>query len=346
MRPPLPLFPTGLVGSYPQPEWLIRRADLTKMLPVRTRREDLWRPDADVLAGAIDDAVDLAILEQTRAGLDIITDGEIRRESYSNHFANALDGIDHERPGEAIDRTGSPVPVPRVVGPIVRRHPVEVDAVRFLRSRTDKPIKVTVPGPFTMAQQAQDDFYGDPGALAMAYAGAVNAEVLDLFAAGADFVQVDEPYLEARPDAARAYALAAIDRAVEGAPGPTVLHICFGYGIHVAEKANRYRFLAELAACSITDLSIEAAQPHLDLAVLRELGDKVVHLGVIDLRDADVENSEAVAERLREALTHLPPERLAIAPDCGMKYIPRATAFAKLGAMVAGAERVRTEFGG
>ena len=343
VRPSLPLLPTGLVGSWPQPEWLIRRADLTKMLPVRTRREDLWRPDPSLLDEAFDDAVDLAIGEQLRAGVDIVTDGEVRRESYSNHFANALDGIAHDRPGEAIDRTGAPVPVPRVVGPIVRRHPVEVDAVRFLRRRTDKPIKVTVPGPFTLAQQAQDDFYGDRGALALAYAEAVNDEVLDLFAAGADFVQIDEPYLEARPDDARAYALAAIDRAVAGAPGPTVLHICFGYGIHVADKANRYRFLEELTACAITDLSIEAAQPDLDLRVLRDLGDRVVHLGEVDLRDQSVESPSAVAERLREALTYLPPERLAVTPDCGLKYLPRATAIAKLRALVEGAAIVRAE---
>ena len=341
----MPLLPTGLVGSWPQPAWLIRRADLTKTLPVRTRREDLWRPDPALLGEALDDAVDLAVGEQLRAGVDIVTDGEVRRESYSNHFANALDGIAHDRPGEAMDRTGSPVPVPRVVGPIVRRHPVEVDAVRFLRSRTDKPIKVTVPGPFTLAQQAQDDYYGDRGALALAYAEAVNAEVLDLFAAGADFVQIDEPYLEARPDDARLYALAAIDRAVHRAPGPTVLHICFGYGVHVADKSNRYRFLEELAACAITDLSIEAAQPHLDLTVLRDLGDKVVHLGVVDLRDRSVETPFAVAARLREALIHLPPERLAVAPDCGLKYLPRGTAVAKLSALVAGTAVVRAELG-
>ena len=345
MRPSLPLLPTGLVGSWPQPEWLIHRAELTKMLPVRTRREDLWRPSLDVLDDALDDAVDLAVLDQMRAGVDIVTDGEARRESYSSHFANALDGIDHDRPGQAMDRTGAPVPVPRVVAPIARRHPVEVDAVRFLRSCTDKPIKVTVPGPFTMAQQAQDDFYGDPEALTLAYAEAVNAEVLDLFAAGADFVQLDEPYLEARPDDARAYALAAIDRAVADAPGPTVLHICFGYGIHVADKANRYRFLEELAASRITDVSIEAAQPHLDLAVVRDLGDKIVHVGVIDLRDHSVETPAVVAERLRAALEHLPPERLAVAPDCGLKYLPRPTAIAKLNAMVIGAAIVRAELG-
>ena len=345
MRPSLPVLPTGLVGSWPQPEWLIRRAELTRILPVRTRRQELWRPSPDVLDDALDDAVDLAVLDQTRAGVDIGTDGEVRRESYSNHFANALEGIDHARPGEAIDRTGASVAVPRVVAPIVRRHPVEVDAVRFLRNRTGKPIKVTVPGPFTMAQQAQDDFYGDREALALAYAAAVNDEVLDLFAAGADFVQLDEPYLEARPDDARAYALTAIDRAVADAPGPTVLHICFGYGIHVADKESRYRFLEELAACRITDVSIEAAQPHLDLAVLRDLGDKIVHLGVIDLRDRTVETPAAVADRLRDALTHLPPERLAVAPDCGLKYLPRSTAMAKLTAIVTGTAIVRSELG-
>ena len=341
----LPMLPTSLVGSYAQPNWIIRRDLLTKSLPVRTRREDLWRIDPAFLDEAIDDAVRLAIFDQERAGLDIITDGEARRESYSNHFANALDGIDHDRPGQAMDRTGAPVPVPRVVGPIRRRRPVEVEAVQFLRVHTDRRIKVTVPGPFTMAQQAQDDFYGDRGALAMAYAAAVNEEVLDLYEAGADYVQIDEPYLEARPDDGRAYAIAAIDRALLGAPGPTMLHICFGYGIHVSEKANAYRFLAELADCSVTDLSIEAAQPALDLSVLSELSGKTIHLGVIDLRDPDVETPDVVAARIRAALAHVPPERLAVAPDCGLKYLPRDRAFAKMRAMADGARIARVELG-
>lgn len=344
--PDLPLLPTGLVGSYAQPDWLIRRDLLAKSLPVRIRRTDLWRIPEEHLDEAIDDAVCLAIRDQERAGLDIVTDGEVRRESYSNHFANALDGIDHENPGQAMDRTGAPNAVPRVVGPISRRGPVEADAVRFLRAQTERVIKVTVPGPFTMSQQAQDEFYGDRAALAMAYAAAVNDEVLDLYAAGADIVQIDEPYLEARPEDGRAYAIPAIDRALQGAPGPTMLHICFGYGIHVAEKANRYRFLSELASCVVTDLSIEAAQPQLDLGVLAELSGKRIHLGVIDLRAEEVETPAIVAERIRAGLAYVPAERLAVAPDCGMKYIPRARAFGKMAAMADGARIVRRELEG
>lgn len=337
----LPLLPTDLVGSYAQPEWLIRRDLLAKSLPARVRRTDFWCVSPDHLDEALDDAVRLAVREQEQAGIDIITDGEARRESYSNHLANALDGIDHEHPGQAIDRTGSPVAVPRVVGPIRRRGPVEVEAVRFLRGQTDRPIKVTVPGPFTMAQQAQDDHYGDRGALAMAYAAAVNEELLDLYAAGADIVQIDEPYLEARPEEGRAYAVPAIDRALKGAPGPTMLHICFGYGVHVREKANHYRFLGELADSTVTDLSIEAAQPRLDLGILADLGSKRIHLGVIDLRDPAVETPQVVADRVRAALRFVPAERLAVAPDCGMKYIPRARAFGKMKSMVEGARLVR-----
>ena len=342
-QPSLPLLPTSLVGSYPQPNWLIRRDLLTKSLPVRIRREDLWRIAPALLDEAIDDAVLLSIFDQERAGLDIVTDGEARRESYSNHFANALEGIDHEHPGEAMDRTGAPVPVPRVSGPIARSRPIEVEAVRFLRAHTTHPIKVTVPGPFTMAQQAQDDFYGDRSALAMAYAAAVNDEVLDLFAAGADFVQIDEPYLEARPDEARDYAIPVINRALRGAQGPTVLHICFGYGIHVAKKASTYRFLGELNDCVVTEVSIEAAQPKLDLGILGELAGKTIHLGVIDLRSPEVETPEIVASRIRAALEYRSPERLGVAPDCGLKYLPRDIAFAKMAAMAQGARIVRGE---
>ncbi len=337
----LPLLPTDLVGSYAQPEWLIRRDLLAKSLPARVRRTDLWRVAPEHLAEALDDAVRLAVHEQERAGVDILTDGEARRESYSNHFANALDGIDHDNPGEMIDRTGKVNAVPRVVAPIKRRAPVEVEAVRFLREQTDRAIKVTVPGPFTMAQQAQDDYYKDRAALAMAYAAAVNEEVLDLYAAGVDIVQIDEPYLEARPEEGRAYAIPAIDRALQGAPGPTMLHICFGYGVHVREKANHYRFLAELADSVVTDLSIEAAQPKLDLGVLAELAGKRIHLGVIDLRDPEVETPQVVADRVRAALKFVPATQLAVAPDCGMKYIPRSRAYAKMTSMVAGARLVR-----
>jgi 5-methyltetrahydropteroyltriglutamate--homocysteine methyltransferase len=339
----LPLLPTTLVGSWPQPSWLIDRDRLDAHLPVRVGASDLWRVDGDHLAEAHHDAIALAVHEQERVGLDIVTDGEVRRESYSNRFAISLDGVDVDRPGVAVDRTGATVPVPRVVGPIRRGRPVEVDVVQHVRRHTDRPLKVTLPGPFTMGQQAQDDFYGDDAELAMAYAAAVNEEVLDLFAAGADIVQLDEPYVQARPEAARRHAVAAIDRALQGAPGPTVLHVCFGYGRHVADKPSGYDFLPELDACRADEISIEAAQPRLDLGVLDELATKRVHVGVLDLRDTTVESTEVVASRIRAALRHLPPERLVIAPDCGCKYLRRDVAWAKAAAMVSAALQVRDE---
>ena len=340
---PLPILPTSLVGSWPQPSWLIDRARLDAHLPVRVDAADLWLIDKEHLAEAQRDAIALVVHEQQRLGLDIVTDGEVRRESYSNRFATSLDGIDLDRPGQAVDRTGATVAVPRVVGPIRRRGPVEVDVVALVRRHSDRPVKVTLPGPFTMGQQAQDDFYRDDAALALAYAAAVNEEMLELFAAGADVVQLDEPYVQARPEAARRHAVAAIDRALDGATGTTVVHVCFGYGRHVADKPTGYNFLAELDACRADEISIEAAQPRLDLSVLDDLVTKRVHVGVLDLRDTTIESTELVASRIKAALRHLPPERLVIAPDCGCKYLPRDVAWAKTAAMVAAAKQVRAE---
>jgi 5-methyltetrahydropteroyltriglutamate--homocysteine methyltransferase len=304
------------------------------------RARELWRVPEPWLEEAQDDATRLAVADQERAGVDVVTDGEMRRESYSNRFATALDGVELDPPGTALDRTGNPNPVPRVVGPIRRRGPVEVRDVELLRSLTSRRIKITVPGPFTMAQQAQDDHYGDPRPLALAYAEAVNEELRDLKAAGADVVQIDEPYLQARPEAAREHALEAIDRALAGIEGETVLHTCFGYAHVVHDKPSGYPFLAELNECAATHVSLEAAQPGLDPEVLRALPDKTIVLGVLDLGAEEVETPETVAERLRRALAVVPPERLVAAPDCGMKYLPRERAFRKLEAMVAGARLV------
>ena len=345
MAPSLPILPTTLVGSWPQPSWLIDRARLDAHLPVRVSARDLWLVDEDHLAEAQRDAIALAVHEQERLGLDVVTDGEVRRESYSNRFATSLDGVDLDRPGQAVDRTGATVPVPRVVGPIRRRRAVEVDVVAQVRRHTDRPLKITLPGPFTMGQQAQDDFYGDDAELALAYAAAVNEEVLELFAAGADIVQLDEPYVQARPEAARRHAVAAIDRALQSATGTTVLHVCFGYGRHVADKPAGYDFLPELDRCSADEISIEAAQPSLDLGVLDDLPTKRLHVGVLDLRDLTVESTDVVAARIRAALEHLPPERVVVAPDCGCKYLPRDVASAKVAAMVAAATLVRAELG-
>lgn len=342
----LPLFPTSLVGSYAQPEWLIDRSKLASRFPPRVRARELWRPAPEHLAEAQDDATVLAIRAQERCGLDVLTDGEMRRESYSNHFATALDGVDIDNPGEALDRSGHPNPVPRVVGPIGRPRPVQADDVRFLRSQTDHVIKVTVPGPFTMSQQAFDDHYGSPEALAMAYAEAVNAEVHDLFAAGADIVQLDEPYMQARPEPARAFGLKALNRALEGAQGTTAVHICFGYAAIIHERPSGYSFLPELADCSCDQVSIETAQSNLDTSVLLQLPGKTILLGVIDLSDPHVETGEVVASRVRRALEHVDPERVVVATDCGMKYLPRATADGKMRAMAEGARLLREEFGG
>jgi 5-methyltetrahydropteroyltriglutamate--homocysteine methyltransferase len=342
-----PLIPTTVVGSYPQPEWLIDRQRLDGRLPPRVRVRDLWRIHETLLEQAQDDATLIAIRDMERAGVDIVSDGEMRRESYSNRFATALEGVDLDSPGVAVDRTGHENPVPRIVGPIRRTHPVEVRDVEFLRANTDRQIKITLPGPFTMTQQAQNDHYPNEESLALAYAEAVNEEAHDLKAAGADVVQIDEPYLQARPEKARAYGLKAINRALEGIPGDTALHICFGYGHIVKDKPAGYSFLEELNNCEARQISIETAQPDLELSVLRRLPDKTIILGVIDLSDdAPVETAETVAERIRNALEHVPVERLVIAPDCGMKYLPRETAYAKLEAMVAGAALVRKELAG
>ncbi len=336
---------TTVVGSYPQPDWLIDRERLGERLPPRVRATELWRVAAPWLVQAQDDATRLAVADQERAGIDVVTDGEMRRESYSNRFATALDGVDLDEPGVALDRTGHENPVPRVVGPIRRTRPVEVRDVEFLRSLTDRRIKLTVPGPFTMAQQAQDDHYGDPRSLALAYAEAVNEELHDLKAAGADVVQIDEPYLQARPERARLYGVEAINRALEGIEGLTALHMCFGYAAIVHSRGNRYAFLGELRESVVQQVSIEVAQPNLDLSVLDELPNKTIILGVLNLGEMQVETPELVAERIRAALRHLPPERLIVAPDCGMKYLPREVALGKLRAMVEGARTVRRELG-
>jgi len=341
----LPPLATGLVGSYAQPAWLIDRERLGERLPPRVRARELWRIPPEHLEEAQRDATLLAVSDQLRAGVDFVTDGEIRRESYSNLFANALSGVDLDNPGEAIDRTGKAVPVPRVTGPIVRRSAVELEYLQLLKSHTDKPIKVTLPGPFTMTQQAQNDYYPDEEALALAYAAAVNDEVRELFAAGADIVQLDEPYVQARPEAARRYAVAAINRALQGATGTTVLHVCFGYGRHVGNKPDGYAFLAELDATLADEISVECAQPRLDLSLLAALPSKCINVGVIDLRDPTPETPETVAERIRAALRVLPAERIVVAPDCGMKYLPREAAWQKLCNMVAGRNLVRRELG-
>jgi 5-methyltetrahydropteroyltriglutamate--homocysteine methyltransferase len=331
---------TTVVGSYPQPEWLIDRQRLGDRLPPRVRAVELWRIPEPLLEDAQDDATRLAVLDMERAGVDVITDGEMRRESYSNRFATALDGVDLDEPGVALDRTGHENPVPRVVGPIRRAHPVEVRDVEFLRSLTDRRIKITVPGPFTMTQQAQNDHYGDDRSLALAYADAVNEELRDLKAAGADVVQIDEPYLQARPEAAREYAVEAIDRALDGIEGETVLHTCFGYAHIVHDRPDGYPFLRELNDCAATHLSLEAAQPGLDPEVLRDLPDKGIVLGVLDLGSAEAETPDVVAERIERAAEVVGADRLVVGPDCGMKYLPRDLAFRKLEAMVAGARLV------
>jgi 5-methyltetrahydropteroyltriglutamate--homocysteine methyltransferase len=336
---------TTVVGSYPQPAWLIDRDRLGERLPPRVRAKELWRVPEPYLEEAQDDATRLAVLDMERAGVDVITDGEMRRESYSNRFATALAGVDLDEPGIALDRTGHPNPVPRVAGPVRRTRPVEVRDVELLRSLTDRRIKMTVPGPFTMTQQAQNDHYPDEGSLALAYAEAVNDELRDLKAAGADVVQIDEPYLQARPERAREYALEAVARALDGIEGETVLHTCFGYAHIVHDRPSGYPFLAELNECAATDISLEAAQPRLDPGVLRALPDKTVVLGVLDLGAEEVETPEVVADRIRRALDVVGPERLVVAPDCGMKYLPRERAFGKLQAMVAGARIVRAELG-
>jgi 5-methyltetrahydropteroyltriglutamate--homocysteine methyltransferase len=327
---------TTVVGSYPQPDWLIDRSKLGSKVP-RVRAPEIWRIAREHLEEAQDDATLLAIRDMERAGVDILTDGEMRRESYSNRFATALEGVDIEHPGETIGRNGQRSVVPRIAGPIRRKAPVEVRDVQFLRSHTRKQIKITLPGPFTMAQQAQDEYYRDEEALALAYAAAVNEELRDLKAAGADVLQLDEPWLQARPEAAARYGVKAINRALQGIPGTTVVHLCFGYAAAVSGKPSGYSFLPQLADTSATQISIEAAQPKLDLGVLKDLAPKTIMLGVIDLGDSAVESAETVAQRIRAGLAQVPAERLIAAPDCGMKYLRRETAFAKLRALVEGA---------
>ncbi len=328
---------TTVVGSYPQPSWLIDRERLAERLPPRVRARELWRVPQPFLEEAQDDATRLAVGDMERAGVDVLTDGEMRRESYSNRFATALDGVDLDDPGVALDRTGHENPVPRVAGPIRRTRPVEVRDVEFLRSITNRRIKITVPGPFTMTQQAQNDHYSDDRSLALAYAEAVNEELRDLKAAGADVVQIDEPYLQARPEPARDYAVDAINRALDGIEGDTVLHTCFGYAHIVKDRLTGYPFLHELGDCLATHLSLEAAQPDLDPEVLRVVPEKTIILGVLDLGSSEVETPALVADRIRRALEVVGPRRLIVAPDCGMKYLPRERAFRKLEAMVAGA---------
>jgi 5-methyltetrahydropteroyltriglutamate--homocysteine methyltransferase len=335
------LFPTTIVGSFPQPDWLIDREKLAGRFPPRTRARELWRIPPQYLEQAQDDATLIAIRAQEEAGLDIVSDGEIRRESYSNRFATALEGVDLDNPGTALDRSGHPNPVPRIVGRIRRMHAVEVDDLKFLRAHTDRMVKITVPGPFTMLQQAQNDFYKTEEEAAMDYAAAVNAEIQDLFAAGADVVQIDEPYMQARPEKARLYGLKALNRALEGVTGTTAVHICFGYAAIIHARPSGYSFLPELAQCSCKQVSLETAQSHLDCSALQALDGKRLMVGCIDLSDPNVESVETIVQRIERALPYVKPENVILAPDCGMKYLPRETAVGKLRAMVEAAKVLR-----
>ena len=338
------LFPTTLVGSYPQPEWLIDRQKLAGRFPPRTRAKELWRIPAEYLEEAQNDATLIAIRAQEQAGIDIITDGEIRRESYSNRFATALSGVDIDNPGTALDRSGHPNPVPRVVGPIKRLRPVEVDDLKFLKAHTTRKVKITVPGPFTMSQQAQNDFYATDEEAALAYAVAVNEEIRDLFAAGADVVQIDEPYMQARPERARQYGLKALNRALEGITGETAVHICFGYAAVIHARPSGYSFLPEMHGCSCKQISLETAQSNLDCSVFTQLDNKKIMVGCIDLSDMNIESPQTVVERIKRALPYVKKENVILAPDCGMKYLPRDVADGKLRAMVEGAKMLRKEF--
>jgi 5-methyltetrahydropteroyltriglutamate--homocysteine methyltransferase len=338
------LFPTTVVGSLPQPDWLIDRAKLAGRFPPRVRAKELWRIPEAYLAEAQEDATLIAIRLQEDAGLDIVSDGEIRRESYSNRFATALEGVDLDNPGSALDRSGHPNPVPRIVGKIRRMHAVEVSDLQFLKKHTKLLTKITVPGPFTMLQQAQNDFYKSEEEAAMDYAAAVNEEIKDLFAAGADVVQIDEPYMQARPEKARQYGLAALNRALEGVQGTTCVHICFGYAAIIHERPTGYSFLPELSGCRCKQVSLETAQSHLDTSVLRQLEGKQFLLGCLDLSDLNVETPEVIADRVRKALVHVKPEQIILAPDCGMKYLPREVAQGKLENMVAAAKQLRKEY--
>lgn len=338
------LFPTMLVGSYPQPGWLIDRERLAERLPPRVRASELWQVPEQYLKEAQDDAVTLAVREQEAAGLDIVTDGEVRRESYSNHFATALDGVDVDNPGTITGRSGRPNLVPRVVGDIVRKHSVHLEDAWFLRLTTEKPIKVTLPGPFTMSQQAQNEHYADAESLAMAFAEVCREEARELFSAGVDIVQLDEPYLEANPESARDYGLTAINHALEGLGGTRAVHLCFGYAAMMSrDKPSGYSFLPELADAAAEQISIETAQPGLQLQVLEELAGKTILLGVLDLSDTEIEEPELIAERVRRAYSFIPVERIVLAPDCGMKYLPRHSAEGKLRSMVAASRLLREE---
>ena len=340
----LPILPTTVVGSYPQPDWLVNREMLSKTVP-RTRMQEIWRVDEAFLEQAQDDATVLAIRDMEAAGVDIVSDGEIRRESYSNRFATALEGIDLETPGKVVARGGRVTEVPRVVSKIRRTRPVEKRDMEFLRRHTGRVAKMTLPGPFTMSQQAKNEFYDDVEELVMDLAAVVNDEAHDLVAAGADIIQLDEPWVRNDPEAARRYAVKGINRALQGINVPTIVHLCFGYAAVVPgeTKPTGYSFLAELAKCNAAQISIEAAQPKLDLGVLNDLAGKTILLGVLDLGDKSAETPEVVAARIREGLKYLSPERLIPAPDCGMKYLSRELAFAKLKALAEGAAIVRNE---
>lgn len=338
------LFPTTIVGSYPQPDWLIDREKLSGRFPPRIRAKELWRIEEPYLKQAMEDATLLAIRAQEQAGLDIITDGEIRRESYSNRIATALEGVDIDNPGEALDRSGHPNPVPRIVGKIRRARPIEVEDLLFLKANTDRRVKITVPGPFTMLQQAQNDFYASEREAAMDYAAAINEEIKDLFAHGADVVQIDEPYMQARPEKAREYGIDALNRALEGVQGTTAVHICFGYAAIIHERPTGYSFLPELARCGCNQVSVETAQSNLDCSVLPGLGDKQIMVGCLDLSDLTVESPEVIVQRIKKALAHIKPEQVILAPDCGMKYLPRDVADGKLQAMVKAAEILRSQY--
>jgi len=337
------MITTTVVGSYPQPDWLVDRARFKTNVVPRIRMPEVWRVAPAQLDEAQDDAVRVAVGEMERAGIDVVSDGEQRRESYFNRFANALGGVDPDRPGTAIARLGRPTPVPRIVGPIERVRPISVPEATFLRSVTDRRIKITVPGPFTLSSLAQDEHYGDPEKLAMAYAAAVNAELRALEPI-VDWLQLDEPYLQAHPDRGRAYGLAAIDRALAGIQKPTCIHLCFGYAYSHAlagsTKSGGYQLLTELEQTRATQVSIEAAQPRLDLSVLDAMPTKTIVVGVLDLGDVTAESPDVVARRLEAALRHVPASRLVAAPDCGMKYLPRGLARAKLRALAAGAALV------
>jgi 5-methyltetrahydropteroyltriglutamate--homocysteine methyltransferase len=338
------LFPTTLVGSYPQPEWLIDHKKLAGRFPPRVRARELWRVPEPYLEEAQNDATVLAIRAQEQAGLDIITDGETRRESYSNRFATALEGVDIDNPGTALDRSGHPNPVPRIVGKVRRKHPVEVQDLLFLKKHTERKVKMTVPGPFTMSQQAQNDFYKSEEEAAMDYAAAVSEEIRDLFAAGADIVQIDEPYMQARPEKARQFGLKALNRALEGVSGETAVHICFGYAAIIHARPSGYSFLPEFAGCACRQVSIETAQSNLDCSVLEKLPGKKIMVGVINLDDMAIETPQKVVERAKRALSYVPRENIILAPDCGMKYLPREVAYGKMKALVEGARLLRAEY--